>query len=480
MAKVDAKVVWAGVKKYHFWVLTTLALILGGTVWAWAASELNEHFNSRESKLKGEFQSLEKIKHEPDHPNERKIAAYKQLLQAVKDKVRDAWVTLYAEQEEKNNEAQKNIPWPDEVRTILDDLASVKAPSEIPTSVRERYNGLIYNHFGVLLKLVDARTVEEKKAGPAPGAPMAPVEPAGAPSAANFHVEGTRGLLVWSQADFESFAKRFLWDTMPTSREVRTAQEDLLMYEALLWIIKETNRDAATHENAPVKHIEVLKLGKDAAPLWESHRQMIGRFSRPGQAGGPAQAATPRRIDLPVAGQRSDAAAKEALDDRYVNDSGQSLKASDASPYDEFKMMPIYMKLIMDQSKVPELLVQCANSNMPVEVWSMRLGLVEGGSDSTGPDATGRPAVGRPGPAGTARRADAQTTDISVELFGIITIFNAPREEPKAVAPVVAPRAGPLGTTKPAVPAAPRSGTSAPVTPLPAVPKPLPAGGAKP
>ena len=72
------------------------------------------------------------------------------------------------------------------------------------------------------------------------------------------------------------------------------------------------------------------------------------------------------------------------MEDRYVDDSGRPLKANE-SPYPEFKMMPVHMKLIMDQSKVPDLLVQCANSNMPVEVRALRLGLVEGSAEGKGP-----------------------------------------------------------------------------------------------
>ena len=48
--------------------------------------------------------------------------------------------------------------------------------------------------------------------------------------------------------------------------------------------------------------------------------------------------------------------------------------AADAEhPYAEFKMMPIRMKLVMKEQKVPEVLVKCANSNMPIEIRQVRI-----------------------------------------------------------------------------------------------------------
>ena len=48
-----------------------------------------------------------------------------------------------------------------------------------------------------------------------------------------------------TQSDLEGFAKRFQWDAMPSEHAGPHGAKDLLVYEALLWIIKETNRDAS-------------------------------------------------------------------------------------------------------------------------------------------------------------------------------------------------------------------------------------------
>ena len=63
---------------------------------------------------------------------------------------------------------------------------------------------------------------------------------------------------------------------------------------------------------------------------------------------------------------------------RYVDDKGQPLPASEPEyPYvkssGEFKMMPIRMSLVMDERSLPKLLVECGNSNMPIEVRRVRI-----------------------------------------------------------------------------------------------------------
>ena len=52
----------------------------------------------------------------------------------------------------------------------------------------------------------------------------------------------------------------------------------------------------------------------------------------------------------------------QLLKDRYVDDKGAPLDAEAKQPYSEFKMMPISMKLHMDQRKISKLLVDMRQS----------------------------------------------------------------------------------------------------------------------
>ena len=78
-------------------------------------------------------------------------------------------------------------------------------------------------------------------------------------------------------------------------------------------------------------------------------------------------------------GGKAASADAQFLDYRYVDDKGQPLPASDPEypyvkqPFAEFKMMPIRMSLVMDERRLPKLLVECGNSNMPIEVRRVRV-----------------------------------------------------------------------------------------------------------
>ncbi|MDR1269086.1 MAG: hypothetical protein LBK82_06150, partial [Planctomycetaceae bacterium] len=58
---------------------------------------------------------------------------------------------------------------------------------------------------------------------------------------------------------------------------------------------------------------------------------------------------------------------------RYVDDKAKPLKAEDKAPFDQFKRMPICLRLIVDQRRIPEILVNCANCSMPIDVLWVRI-----------------------------------------------------------------------------------------------------------
>jgi hypothetical protein len=152
------------------------------------------------------------------------------------------------------------------------------------------------------------------------------------------------------------------------------------------------------------------------------------------------------------------------LEGRYVDQEGKPLGASETGG--EFKRMPVRMLLLVDQRRISRLLVNCANSSMPVEVTkvalnpgkgAINLGGMTGGFVGSGeeggrgmmsyPGATGM--MGPVGPMmpstdmfeeetymgasegmGSARRGEQQTSyDIPIEIQGIIYIFNPPDRE---------------------------------------------------
>ncbi|MGQ9914034.1 MAG: hypothetical protein ACUVQQ_06775 [Thermogutta sp.] len=53
---------------------------------------------------------------------------------------------------------------------------------------------------------------------------------------------------------------------------------------------------------------------------------------------------------------------------RYVDAEGNPLPPGSTQPFAEFKMMPVRMRLSVDQRRLDKLLVNCANSDMPIKI----------------------------------------------------------------------------------------------------------------
>ena len=270
-----------------------------------------------------------------------------------KDNVRKTWQVLFRQQQEKN-------PWPKVLGEEFLKMIEVLPPDkDIPRRYCEMYQNIISKHFPTLLLLVDVRLPHADAVGPADKSGM---------SELNELIRGkeTRELVDWDAKDFETMMQVYNWGPVPSSLQVRLAQEDLWVYEALLRIIRETNRDASSHENAAVKRIEGLKIGKEAADVWVKGGSKSSQSAVPvgmGMGMGMLPAVAPSAGVGVLPGL--DAAAMKLKDDRYVDDKGRPLKAGDKLPFPEFKMMPIYMRLVVDQRKVPLLLVRCATRTCP-------------------------------------------------------------------------------------------------------------------
>ena len=62
-----------------------------------------------------------------------------------------------------------------------------------------------------------------------------------------------------------------------------------------------------------------------------------------------------------------------ALAGRYVGDEGKPLGNPAQQPYGEFRMMPIDLKVVIEQRDIPRLLAECANSAMRIDVRAVRV-----------------------------------------------------------------------------------------------------------
>jgi hypothetical protein len=483
-----------------------MVLLVGLVGWAMATAKLWADYKHDRGMVEAKFKELERLRSQ-DNANQDWIQGVQADTVKLKSKVKAAWVDVYADQRD------KVLKWPsvlgDEFLRIVPQLT---ATEEIPVDQRERYWNYAREEFPRLLKIVDARNYSDHAAAAAPDrgrmpggrGPMAdrarPVEKDDAEPERDYKV-------IWDAHDQEAVDKRLEWTQTPTTQEVRQTQEDLWVYQSLLTIIAHLNDRADGHHNAKVKELRSLLIGKEAALQFQAG-MAEGRIEHPDIASAPGAATAgiaagpgammpkPPQPGMPMPGGPMPGGAMprgpgmpgghdaSALDEgRYVDEKGAPLAAG-AAAAPEFRRMPIFMHLFMDQREVSRLLVECANSPLPVEVRQLRITPSQadaaGGARPAAPRGGAMrpglrigPGMGRPrAPVQNVKNDDDQRDkspyDVMVELHGIIYIFNPPDlaklstavalggppvddAVPAEVAPAadVAPVAAPAGAVQP-------------------------------
>lgn len=77
--------------------------------------------------------------------------------------------------------------------------------------------------------------------------------------------------------------------------------------------------------------------------------------------------------EFSLSGSAEEQALTKILLGRYIDDEGSPLMPDDKPPFAEFNRMPVCLKLAVDQRRIPEILVSCANSSMPIDVKHVRV-----------------------------------------------------------------------------------------------------------
>ena len=400
----------AVLKKYHFWVLCGVVLVVALASWFLATGDLAKRYDGRTSTLNKLLEDMRNIiAQHPNHPNDDVNQQFKEETEELRDLVFATWEVLYKEQSAKN-QLPKGL---NENFKIA--FKKLKPGEELAEEYRDHYQYFIDGHFPTLFDKIQVLRQKEPEEGepgegPGPREPgdfIRPVAQGGAEGFEYFEGEmgphrgpgrgfGTPasdkelvGIVEWDEADRERLLDRFRWERRPTTLEVVLAQEDLWVYEALLRVIEQTNAGAEESRRfeAPVRRIDSLLIGRDAVAVWEKARGTVFKISGafgaapgagPGAAAGPAAPmGEGGEMMGPGMGPGLGTAGGGLQEHRYVNKKGEPLAAgSDGNvphPFSEFKMMPMQMSLYIAQKSIPTLLVHCANSNMPIEVKRLRI-----------------------------------------------------------------------------------------------------------
>ncbi|HWB13491.1 MAG TPA: hypothetical protein VG826_29975 [Pirellulales bacterium] len=386
---MDQVKVYLGVaKKHHFWILAVVVVVTAVVVWAKASSSLAQKYEADKRTIEGAEKAVQGVGAGGELVNESFSKKIEGLHEDLKQRVFNAWQKLYERQE-------VLFKWP--VKETDDgpiDLNNYKPNEPIPEYIRAFYNeSVVKEEWEDLLNKVDIR--RKKEAAEQTGEESSEDE-------GEVVKRGTeyQGLVVWKEDLRKAIIDRYYTpNAIPSTTRLWLMQEDAWLFDSLVQVVNTVNFGATDPLRAPIKQIDVLDVAQWAIDAsLQSGSSIWTPNSKGNTAGGPAgmpsmpggQAGMPNMPGGPQAAAADGAAAasadsdKEWLDGRYLDEKGQPLKSDGQQPFAEFKQMFVYMKFIMDQRRIPDLVAACANAPLQIETRQIRVQTLKDGDAGGG------------------------------------------------------------------------------------------------
>lgn len=458
--------------RYGFWILTAVLLIGSAVLWYLSTSNLTAQHNTRASKIKSDLTAVTNIRNGlATHPNESSHDEMQSLIDGRKDEVLESWRQLF--------ESQRDIlVWPQSFTKDFLDQFENKIPIEVhfqyepekldptETTLRVQYSDYIKNELPKIAELAGAEwtapfgvTNDEINFGSA-GRMSQPTDA--------ISVGGLRDgpLVQWSSASQSSLlADVFPWrGTDPSTLEICYSQENLWVLRELMEIIGSVNQGAKQSYQADIHEIKRLSIGRSVG-------FKVGKIDPPGSArlGGAGfedfdlEMDMDMEMEMGMEGDFSSLVKLDPADLRYVDTArvpidGAALRAAITSnlPSDVnlavAKRIPVMMSLKMNQKAIPELLATCGSVPLKVEVQQVRI-LEPDASANVQNSGGGRgndfdtddfeeldEDMGMGGFNGQvqAKPRVEFPLDVTVEVYGLIFIYNPPNLEALGVDSITA------------------------------------------
>ena len=504
------------VKKYLFWACTPIGLVVAVLAGWMAIGSIANELNTQKQTLESQKTAMSQLRGgAASHPNQVTIDAINQERESLAANVLTAWEILVLEQQKRNQWTGLADAAVQEIKSknFLDTLSSLTVSSYQTFAQKE------------IDKLLDESKISRVQHYGQNGLPLERLQLTNSRSAGGFGGDGgsdsrrmssapspmmgmgptiLRGKVVWDSPQLD-FTMRDWEGRRPAPFEVWLTQEDLWVYQALLWVVAESNKDAPERSkmimpgsaggrtdsgtgtgagmdplnlrDSIVKEIIDLAIGRRAAvELARQSSRRINNFSfgmmesseggssgdSPGgglglgfgfEMGGSMSSDSEGMGMMALSGaEAAEAAKKMALAGRYVDADGNPMMEPDFTG--QLRRMPVYLNLRVDQRYISDVLVNCANCPMPIDVlWvtvnpdavqafnyapSVGTGMA-GASSSYGSSSGGGAGSRRSssgggmgrfsgGSGGSAGGVDYGPNQVIVEIYGCINIFAPPEK----------------------------------------------------
>ncbi len=390
-------------RKNVFWIAIGLIAVSASIVWLLATMSLASVTKSNLGKIKAIAAIPGSI--DSNTPNEAFITEKeKETAERIKDN-HDNWRKAYDEQ-------QQVLTWPESfTASFLTAVNRLPLPERLTkkdslvSNFRRQYQNFAKNQVDDLCKIINAPNLLGRKKGKEKDLPSGYLVDWDAKSQ-----KKVKNVLTF-RAGRVSATRQVL---VPTTRQVLYAQEDYWVYSALAKIVANTNKSAGSEGsyNAAVKRIEELGTGVDYVPAESASLYVVK---------GGDDDLDPERIPKdPKEDEEIEIPSKlVTAGKRYVDARGRALKGHALLALEdqvtEFKRMPVYMRLVIDQRRLGSLLAECNNSPLTVEVRKVMYKSGQGEKKK-----------------GAAKKTASSYYELTVEIYGTVYIFYPPPKEPTA------------------------------------------------
>ena len=442
------KVIW----QQRFWVLSCIGTILALYFWSSASGQLDSEFSKRKSAISGRFTAIQNLNNQNIHPNESVIEDNTKQTEEEAKITLAIWEDLYGRQRD------EVLFWPKDNLDagFIEEIEKLKFGDSFPSrkaqAMRNNYWNYIEKRFDGLVEIVKALKIEGKGRSSRGGGEYGGDEYGGGYGGGY----GSRGLAI-SEDEEQDYLVQWLdqgklqsqlqFKKKQTALEIWVTQENLWVYETLLHVIANTNkaRGATRPDNTAVLAIVNLEVGRDAVTGSKKSGTLVkpsaagntgaaygGGYGRGGggeEYGGEYGGGEYGGGEYGLGGSGGEYGSEgggeadtEALAFRYLDSSTGEPYPGDSADFGiEFRQLPVRMVLMMDQTWIPHILVECANATLPIEIKKLRIN----------PDQSGT-GFGKSGSRGTRGRIkgleglDKNSAVVQVELQGVVYIYNEP------------------------------------------------------
>ncbi len=317
----------AALKKHHFWLLLSVAVIAALTVWYMSTGELEAAYRNDTRKIDGAVGSLTGMVNNPLR-NEAMIRDVETEQGKIHKQSVDAWNILF--------ERQKPLfVWPPEVATIAD----LPPDQEIPPGLRGDFQQIVLKREWDNLFLIANPILGENIPKPSPD-----------------YIEK----VDWPIGARDNLVNRYMAPgVIPSTIRVRTAMEDIWIFQNLLEIVRDMNAKANDRAEATIKRIRALEIAQWAIQGAHQNPGLVNEDVTGKRGSG-------RPFPPPIKQPNAHPTDKAIMDGRYVDGDNNPIMSGSAPPFAEFRQMFVLMRFVMDQNAINELLARCANARFPI------------------------------------------------------------------------------------------------------------------